>query len=846
MIFNQKDGLNSAKSVSAHLYLDLGDGNTSEQLVYAGAGGGFQTVTLRDALIWAANGQNSPEGPMIRFYRPGGALGQASLLEGWYFSLDPDTYNGISNYIRNPEYNFFDAIIKPGSLIVAKAPPAEPTPRIHWGEIAPRVGKVKAYVDDYFFKSPNFLEVTFVDKYGTSHPMDWDSDEGYFGCACPLNNDGTAYTRDGTEKILARNAMYYNTDDPRSPQYETQMSALHMSYLPSFEHPHTRVSSFESSSENVRDMFIRGDYAYIANAEAGLVIVNVDPASPKYLTSVGSYPVPVNTSASRISVSGDYAYMTSDDGGMGTDQGEFYIVDINPASPGYLSVVGSYMLPGPFYRIIISGSLAYIANGENGLLIIDVSDPAQLSVKGTCNTPGLARNLFISGGYAYIADGESGLQIIDITQPENPVIVGSYDTVANGLFISNSLAYISSSHNRLLIMDVTDPQNPAFKGSYAPYEYSHDVFVSGSLAYLACEDGLQVLDISNPENPVFIGSCDVNLAAHRLFVSGDYAYLAGGDFGGRRLHAIDINPSSPDYLRTPGSVKTGLSSDLTIADNYAYMAAQWSGLKIVDIDPASPGYLTIAGAYQTQGEANEVYISKGYAYVAAGSAGLQIVNVSNPKAPTIAGSTEIPGSAKSVFVAGNYAYVAYEKNKEGGLKIIDINPLSPYYLTITGAFDDIPYASGVFVSDKYAYVTSRLWSRLRIINVSDPQTPALDGSIETQGEARSVFVSGNYAYVAAGSAGLQVVNILQPKNPIIAGSIDTPGSAVDVYVLDGYALVADSQSGLQVITVFDPRNPAIIGSCDTSEYAWGAFGVFGSGKHVYMADEFGLHIITFK
>ncbi len=64
-----------------------------------------------------------------------------------------------------------------------------------------------------------------------------------------------------------------------------------------------------------------------------------------------------------------------------------------------------------------------------------------------------------------------------------------------------------------------------------------------------------------------------------------------------------------------------------------------------------------------------------------------------------------------------------------------------------------------------------------------------------------MYVSEGYAYVAAWENGLQVIDITNPQSPAIAGSVDTPGKATDVYVSGSYAYVADNESGLQVIDI---------------------------------------------
>ena len=221
---------NAANATAAHLFLDLGDGNTTEHLVYAGTEPWEPVVTLKDALIWAANGQETAQGPMVQFYQPGGSLGDLKPLEHWYFSLDQGTYDELSSYLeKNPDFNLFDTVLKPGSVVVAKAPPINPTPEIHWALLSPFDKTVTAYVDDYFYGQDK-IDVCFIDKYGVEHPMVWDPVNLHYVCDSLTNQDGSVYTKNETEKIIAKNPMYDNRDDPLYLEYLTEMPFSEMAY----------------------------------------------------------------------------------------------------------------------------------------------------------------------------------------------------------------------------------------------------------------------------------------------------------------------------------------------------------------------------------------------------------------------------------------------------------------------------------------------------------------------------------------------------------------------------------------------------------------------------------------
>jgi hypothetical protein len=54
-----------------------------------------------------------------------------------------------------------------------------------------------------------------------------------------------------------------------------------------------------------------------------------------------------------------------------------------------------------------------------------------------------------------------------------------------------------------------------------------------------------------------------------------------------------------------------------------------------------------------------------------------------------------------------------------------------------------------------------------------------------------VTVSGTYAYVASQWSGLQVMDITNPASPRVVGSVDTPGGALAVAVSGAHACVAN-------------------------------------------------------
>jgi hypothetical protein len=140
-------------------------------------------------------------------------------------------------------------------------------------------------------------------------------------------------------------------------------------------------------------------------------------------------------------------------------------------------------------------------------------------------------------------------------------------------------------------------------------------------------------------------------------------------------------------------------------------------------------------------------------------------------------------------------------------------------------------------------------SGLRIIDVTNPQSPIEVGYCRTPGEANGVAIFGAYAYVADGDDGLRIIDVTNPHSPTEAGYHDTPGTAFGLAVSEmrsgtngrNYVFMADDDGGLRIIDVTNPQSPTEVGYCSTPGYAWG---VAVSGDYAYVADfDAGLQVI---
>ena len=269
------------------------------------------------------------------------------------------------------------------------------------------------------------------------------------------------------------------------------------------------------------DVFVQGSYAYVADNQSGLQVINViDPTNP---VISGTYDTPGN--AWGIFIQGDYAYVADQASGL-------QIIDIsNPSNPIY---AGSYDTLDDAYGVFLQDNYAYVASAYSGLQIINIANPANPVFVGRYYTAGFARNVFVMGNYAYVPDYSSGLLVVNISNPANPLYSGIYHTtdIPQDIFVLGDYAYLAVRQSGIDIINVSNPTNPFNVARYYMLGWAFGVYVIDNYAYVAAyTGGLQVIDITQPTNPIYAGSYNTSGSAHGVHVFGDYIYVSCGDSG---------------------------------------------------------------------------------------------------------------------------------------------------------------------------------------------------------------------------------------------------------------------------------------------------------------------------
>ncbi len=475
---------------------------------------------------------------------------------------------------------------------------------------------------------------------------------------------------------------------------------------------------------------ISGNYSNLGTFTAGSGTVFLNESSSLVFNFVGGADAD-GTANNGISsqgfndvfISGNYAYVAavassspcSATAGAGNGC-ELKVFDIsNPAVPVYVGGADSTGQTNigfgatSFYSLFVSGSYAYIAQAASSTLcsavasdagngcelkVFNISNPSLPTYIGGADISGATNasttgssiteyfdSVHVSGNYVYLVTHRGNstncatvgnkigceLQVYSISDPANPTFVGGADTsgVANsGTFTSDFYAAVVSGSYAYVVKTANTTDCAGLNGDMQ-----------------GCE--LQIYNISDPANPTYVGGADVSGATNSgttgnnaqdftdIAISGSYAYIttAGstvdcgtvGNKEGCELQIYDIsNPAAPTFVG--GADYSGATNSGTGGLNYQEY----------------PDSIFVSGNYAYLGGSN----NNGNCATSKITCELQVYDVSVPSTPLFIVGVDDSGGINSgtgggavyPFVSGNYVYLAHgsgstdcstASNKEG-------------------------------------------------------------------------------------------------------------------------------------------------------------------------------------
>jgi hypothetical protein len=339
------------------------------------------------------------------------------------------------------------------------------------------------------------------------------------------------------------------------------------------------------------DVAVSGDYAYVADAEVGLQVVDLAALSglagsaateagpprrkapglgmrvdPHRRVGPAVEPLPgKGVRARRLALQDDLAYLVG--------WGALQVVDISdPEAP---QVVG--LLPiedgAAALDVAVVGDHAYVAGGRGGVRVIDVSDPAApTEVSAFVPDDVYVGGLAAAGDSLYAAASGAGLIVVDVSNPRHPVELARHATplpawdvevFVNWLFVSWNLRGAAGGPARacgsgVTVLDVRPREAPETMGTYCDpgREGVADVaFADGIMIAAAGERGVRVLDTANWSAPIEVGFYDTPGDAVRVVMKGNRLYVADREGG---LFILRFTPNGFP-ANEDGTIRVGIS-----------------------------------------------------------------------------------------------------------------------------------------------------------------------------------------------------------------------------------------------------------------------------------------------
>lgn len=307
--------------------------------------------------------------------------------------------------------------------------------------------------------------------------------------------------------------------------------------------------------EGCRGSTIAGNRLYAAT-DGGITMVDFsDPTQPRPVSEF------VNGAAHAVAVRGPYAYLADGEAGL-------EVLDMsNPYRPRAVRRIAT---PGPARDVAIVGSHAWLANGIV-VQALDLADPSAPKLKSEFTTKDavslavagdttmvaadswVGLHLFQAGeggmprlvsgvpipqelmrvatgdGLACVAAGGNGWYVIDIADHLHPFEAGHYSGWVTDLAMRSRYAFVTEASTGTHIFDLTDPKAPRRVAGIAggPGQFPWTLAVAGNRLYLdIVNKQVDVYDVSNPEQPGYIAFLRLyNEYVRQVQTVGDYVYF---------------------------------------------------------------------------------------------------------------------------------------------------------------------------------------------------------------------------------------------------------------------------------------------------------------------------------
>jgi hypothetical protein len=323
-------------------------------------------------------------------------------------------------------------------------------------------------------------------------------------------------------------------------------------------------------SSEIFDLLLLSPYLYgAASSDVGAVL-NVYDTSTTPASRIGQYSDQTQQcSALQSSSSGTSLYL-----GLTNSLDTFDIA--NPASP-----VLANTLSLPVVSLARSSNTLYAGTFDDRLVTLDITNPAQPQILNSITLADVPVRVHVFGNLLLVADATEGLLTYNISAPTSPVLLSKVTgfASANDVTFTGTTAFLAADVDGLAIIDLTNPALPRVISqtllsstdpfALAPPNQAVSISLYNGVVYVGTllDIGLVLgYDYSSPVFPRLVSVSaygeflDSNVDT--LLFSGNNLFVGGSLVAGDSLQQVDVSQpfdsinyySPPLALQNPGSL----------------------------------------------------------------------------------------------------------------------------------------------------------------------------------------------------------------------------------------------------------------------------------------------------
>ena len=281
-----------------------------------------------------------------------------------------------------------------------------------------------------------------------------------------------------------------------------------------------------------------GNYLYLTVEGSGIFIFDV--SNPVYQAPVGALGVALDGAAFAEDLPRLY---------LADSSGDIHFIHWDTQSVvGYLDDSG--MIKGLVHR----DGVLYVANANQGLLMVEVSDPTNpyvvdiwpVEINPVNSTP---RAIGIQDRDLYLLLDDHGLRKFYIDDPYYPDPLGLAGSLTDysHMTLYGDYAYAIGWVGDLEVFDISNGEGPISLGTVPGVEDTQAMHAEdGALYFLSDEEGLVVFDLHEPASPFRVAQAQFPVAYYgsSLVVEGDFLYVgtsSSNDYDDSSIWVFDVS-----------------------------------------------------------------------------------------------------------------------------------------------------------------------------------------------------------------------------------------------------------------------------------------------------------------